>query len=58
MAHWVQILGEAVYISYNTNTLGKGMNPTILPPSYGWLVWFYGISTIVGYLTPNPFFYK
>ena len=21
----------------------------------GWLVWFYGISTFVGYLTPNPF---
>ena len=24
----------------------------------GWLVgWFYGISTFVGYLTPNPFLY-
>ena len=22
------------------------------------LVWFYGISTIVGYLMPNPFLYK
>ena len=22
----------------------------------GWLVGFYGISTIVGYLTPNPFY--
>ena len=22
------------------------------------LVWFYGISTFVGYLTPNPFLYK
>ena len=21
------------------------------------LIWFYGISTIVGYLMPNPFFY-
>ena len=21
------------------------------------LVWFYGISNIVGYLMPNPFFY-
>ena len=21
----------------------------------GWLFWFYGISTFVGYLTPNPF---
>ena len=25
---------------------------------YGWLVGFYGISTFVGYLTPNPFLYK
>ena len=22
------------------------------------LVWFYGITTIVGHLMPNPFFYK
>ena len=24
----------------------------------GWFVGFYGISTFVGYLTPNPFLYK
>ena len=24
----------------------------------GWLVWFYGISIFVGYLTPNTFSYK
>ena len=24
----------------------------------GWYVGFYGISTFVGYLTPNPFLYK
>ena len=24
----------------------------------GWLVGFYGISTFVGYLTPNPFLWK
>ena len=24
----------------------------------GWLVGFYGISTFVGYLIPNPFLYK
>ena len=29
----VQILNEAVYIAYSTNTLGKGMNPTILTPA-------------------------
>ena len=28
----VQILDEALYISYTANTLGKSMNPTILPP--------------------------
>ena len=28
----VQILDEAVSTSHNTNTLGKGMYPTILPP--------------------------
>ena len=22
-----------------------------------WFVWFYGISTFVGYLTPNPFLF-
>ena len=27
----VQILDEADYISHSTNTLGKGMNPNILP---------------------------
>ena len=29
----VQILNEAVYNSQSTNTLGKGMNPSILPPA-------------------------
>ena len=24
----------------------------------GWFVWFYGVSTFVGYLTPNPFLCK
>ena len=31
----VQIPGKAVSISHSTNILGKGMNSTILPPSYG-----------------------
>ena len=31
----VQILDEADCISHNTNTLGKGMNPIILPPAMG-----------------------
>ena len=29
----VQILDEPDYISHSTNTLGKGMNPIILPPA-------------------------
>ena len=31
----VQILDETDCISHNTNTLGKGMNPIILPPAMG-----------------------
>ena len=31
----IQILDEADYISHSTNTLGKGMNPIILPPAMG-----------------------
>ena len=30
-----QILNETDCISYSTNTLGKGMNPIILPPAVG-----------------------
>ena len=33
MANRVQTLDEAVYISYSANTLGKSMNPAILPPA-------------------------
>ena len=31
----VQILDEADCISHSTNTLGKGINPIILPPAMG-----------------------
>ena len=31
----VQTLENAVCISHSTNTLGKGMYPTILPPAMG-----------------------
>ena len=31
----VQILDETDCTSHSTNTLGKGMNPIILPPSMG-----------------------
>ena len=31
----VQILDETGFISHSTNTLGKGMNPIILPPAMG-----------------------
>ena len=35
MATRVQILGETDCFSHSTNTLGKGMNPIILPPAMG-----------------------
>ncbi len=31
----VQFLGKAVCILHSINTVGKGMNPTILPPAMG-----------------------
>ena len=31
----VQILDETDYISQSTNTIGKGMNPIILPQAMG-----------------------
>ena len=34
----VQILDTAVCISHSVNTLGKSMNPTILPPAIGKIV--------------------
>ena len=34
----VQIPDEIDYISHSTNTLGKGMNPIILPPVMGKIV--------------------
>ena len=34
----VQILDETDCISHYTNTLGKGMNPIILPPAMGKIV--------------------
>ena len=38
MATQVQILDETDCISHSTNTLGKGMNPIILPPAMGKIV--------------------
>ena len=35
LATEVQILDKAVGISYSSNALRKGMNPTILPPVMG-----------------------
>ena len=31
----VQILDETDCISHSTNTIGKGMNPIIIPPAMG-----------------------
>ena len=33
--HGDTILDETVCISHSTNTLGKGMNPIVLPPAMG-----------------------
>ena len=30
----------------------------VMGVGFGWFVGFYGISAIVGYLTPNPFLCK
>ena len=38
MAIRVQILDEVACFSHSTNTLGKGMNPIILPPAMGKIV--------------------
>ena len=43
----VQILDDAVCISHSANTLGKGMNPTILPQAVGNIVdqtWFFNLG--------------
>ena len=34
----LKILGEAVGISHDVNTLGKGLNPIYLPPAVGKIV--------------------
>ena len=49
----VQTLDEAVCISLSTNTLGKGMNPTILPPAMGKIIgqiglFSFGMATSLG----------
>ena len=37
-ASGVEILDEAFCISHNGSTLGKGINPTVLPPAMGKIV--------------------
>ena len=36
----------------------KGVMSCVINVQPGWLVEFYGISTFVGYLMPNPFLCK
>ena len=43
----VQILNETVCISYNTNILGKGIHPTILPPAMHKIIGQSGFLTLV-----------
>ena len=35
---YIYIINETDCISHSTNTLGKGMNPIILPPAIGRIV--------------------
>ena len=43
---------------YNHLTVSKQMIDVKLNWLVSWLIGFYGISTFVGYLMPNPFLYK
>ena len=38
--------------------VGVLQGDTLAPYLLVWFFWFYGISTFVGYLTPNPFLCK
>ena len=60
---FVGILGASCgnnYISSIFNACGYtvGVSSGILNACLVWFVGFYGISTFVGYLMPNPFLYK
>ena len=44
------------FSSYLAHTNKKGLLPYSNLVIWFGLVWFYGISTFVGYLTPNPFY--
>ena len=46
------------YIKWKKHKKNKIKENKIKERLVGWLVGFYGISTFVGYLTPNPFLYK
>ena len=52
MIDWVidfDVLGNLWYFIFRFIVL-------LFPKIFVGLVWFYGISTIVGYLMPNPFY--
>ena len=54
----VYLMPSPVY-TYKLN-IYKLLTNSLLVTIFGlvWFVWFYGISTFVGYLTPNPFLCK
>ena len=43
---------------HESGFLWLSRHPSLFPICFGWLVGFYGISTFVGYLMPNPFLCK
>ena len=47
-----------MFIPIVIGALGRVTGGLIMGWLVGWLVGFYGISTFVGYLMPNPFLYK
>ena len=53
------IISCYIYIYSTKSERKKEENKRMVGWFVGWLVFgFYGISTFVGYLTPNPFLYK
>ena len=56
------VLFQAVQFSIRTQfssiwPINRTLSGVTTPGQSGCLVWFYGISTIIGYLMPNPFLY-
>ena len=59
MMMWELQIREITEIRWKKNTIkNERITYNILIGNVGWFVGFYGISTLVGYLMPNPFLCK